>query len=176
MGGSYTFRWSGGYVVFLAFLCLVGGLLLVPFVALAVGGVCPVFLLSVAVLPPAMWGVWICALLKHNVRRVEVSPGRITVVRVVGKPLCWDNVQEVRPISGEWLKACATKRNTSYKDLDVVFGMRNACYTAPSIGEFERISNNLDELALVTLADGGKYVVNYPRDLFDGEPVAEAVG
>ena len=176
MGGSYTFRWSRGYVVYLVFLFAVEFLLLAPFVALAVGGVCSVFLLAVAMLFPAIWGVWICALLKHNVCRVEVHPGRITVVRVVGKPLCWDNVQEVRTISGEWLKVYATKRNTNYKDLDVVFGMRNAYYTAPSIGEFERISNNLDELALVTLADGGKYVINYPRDLFDGEPVAETVG
>ena len=47
-----------------------------------------------------------------------------------------------------------------------MFSMRNCHYIAQSIGPFERISNNIDELALVTLADGNKFVINYPQELF----------
>lgn len=172
MNGIYTFRWSRVYVVYLAFLCLVVLLLLVPFVVLVVKGVWPVFFLLDMLIFSTIFGLYFRALLKHNVRRVEVRPGQIMVVRVVGTPLRWDDVQEVRPISKEWLKVYATKRNPTFRELYMKFNMRDAYYTAPSIGEFERISNNLEELALVTLADGAKYVINYPRDFFSEGPVA----
>lgn len=175
MNKTYTFKWSKWNIVHIVILCL----LEIPWLLFPVyvTYISPSPFFFVMFLPPLLiWGAYIYALLRSHLRHIEIRPGRITVARLVGKPLCWENVQEIRPIDKTWIETYATKRNTNYKDIDTVFSMRNAYYTAPSIGEFERISNNLDELALVTLTNGKKYVINYPQDQISEEAIARVTG
>ena len=175
MNKTYTFKWSKWDIAHIVILCL----LEIPWLLfpIYITKLCPSpFFFAVALPPLVIWGAYIYALLKGHLRHVELRPGRITVARFVGKPLCWENVQDIKPIDKAWLKIYATKRNTNYKDLDTAFSMRNTYYTAPSIGEFERICNNLDELALVTLSDGKKYVINYPQDQITEEAIARVTG
>lgn len=166
MKETYTFKWSKGYIAYLSFLCLTGILILTIclFITKALDG--SILFLSLSLLFPAIWGFYIFSLLKHNIRRIEIEPNQITITRCTGSIIHWGNILEVKPITRKWLRTYATKRNTSYKDLDTMFSMRNCHYIAQSIGPFERISNNIDELALVTLADGNKFVINYPQELF----------
>ena len=43
------------------------------------------------------------------------------------------------------------------------------CYKMYFIGclQFTRACNNFDELAMVTLANGKKYLINYPKELLE---------
>lgn len=175
MNNIYTFKWNKGDIVFLTVLCLLEVLCI--YAAICVAMLSQSLFFFAAILPiPAVWGFYIYALLRSHLRHVELRPGGIIVARFVGKPLYWENVLDIKPVDKAWMKIYAGKRNTNYKDLDTVFSMRNAYYTAPSIGEFERISNNLDELALVTLANGKKYIINYPHDQITEEAIAHVTG
>ena len=161
----YTFKWSKGYIVYLSFLCLTGTLMLALCLLIMQALDGAILFLSLSLLFPSIWGFYIYSLLKYNIRHIKIQPNRITIVRVTGNALRWDNVVDVSTIEKKWLKTYATKRNTNYKDLDTMFSMRNCHYIAQSIGTFDRISNNIDELALVTLSDGKKFVINYPHEL-----------
>lgn len=175
MNEVYTFKWDKGNIVHLIVLCLLE--ISCIFAVVYIANLSHSLFFTAAMLPvPVIWGFYIYAILRSHLRHVELRSGRITVARFVGKSLCWENVQDIKPVDKDWMRIYATKRNTNYKDPDVVFSMRNAHYTAPSIGEFERISNNLDELALVTLANGKKYVINYPQDQISEEAIARVTG
>jgi hypothetical protein len=45
--------------------------------------------------------------------------------------------------------------------------MRGKVFTNYKYGKFTRACNNFDELAMVTLANGKKYLINYPKELLE---------
>ena len=105
------------------------------------------------------------------IRYIEVRPGRIRIVRR-RDTLKWNNICSItfftKGIDDRHLfyyNWWGKKRNG--------LSIYHSQYQSNAIGPLTRISNNLDELALVTLADGKKYVIYYPREQLTGRDMAQ---
>lgn len=123
-------------------------------------------------IPTVLVSLW--PLLKMDdkyIRYIEVRPGRIRIVRR-RDTLEWDNICSITPFTKgiddrqlSYLNWLGRKRNG--------LSIRYSEYHSDTIGDLTRISNNLDELALVTLADGKKYIINYPCKRLTGRDTAQ---
>lgn len=70
-----------------------------------------------------------------------------------------EGICSIRPIASVDLKHCA--RSFGNGGLMGYTG----CYRSKELGSFQMLAVNKHELALVTLHNGKKYVINYPREL-----------
>lgn len=91
-------------------------------------------------------------------RYFYIEKERIVVQFFIGSKTLED-VQSVRPILKDELKG--TKRTWGNGGLMGYTGHFKSFY----IGSFQMYAVNKNELALVTLANGRQYVINYPQEL-----------
>ena len=91
-------------------------------------------------------------------RYFYIEKDRIMVKFFIGSKVL-ENVQSVRPILKGELKG--TRRSFGNGGLMGYTGYFNNMY----IGSFQMYAVNKKELALVTLANGKQYVINYPHEL-----------
>ncbi len=72
-----------------------------------------------------------------------------------------DDIRSVRPIESRDLKRCV--RSFGNGGLMGYTGY----FHSEELGDFQMLAVRKDELALVTLANGKKYVINYPSELLN---------
>lgn len=171
----YTFEWSGWYSSHVAMTSLVGafalglGLILScctiafddsPSYFLIFVGVC--LIIGACLIVPT--GI-ICY--------TEIEPDKITIARGLGKTVL-DGVQHIQYVTREEFD----KNDTTYKDtsgdyVEIAHGLcvnyTQAEHESIKYGHFTLIAVNYDELAMITLFDGRKYLINYPKELLGGK-------
>ena len=91
-------------------------------------------------------------------RYFYIEKDRIVVKFFIGSKVL-EGIQSVRPILKGELKG--TRRSLGNGGLMGYTGYFSNMY----IGSFQMYAVNKDELALVTLANGKQYVINYPQEL-----------
>lgn len=93
---------------------------------------------------------------------ISINTDSIKVKRLVGYSTL-TNVKTVSPIDPQdFSEAIRTFGNGG------IFGY-TGYYSSPKIGKFQMIAINTKELALVTLDNGKKYVINYPKELLENK-------
>ena len=97
------------------------------------------------------------------IRYIEVKPGQIKIVRRK-TTLVLDNISSITPFTrdGDGKNVFYYNRRRKKR-----YGLNkyDSQQHSSVIGPFTLICNNFDELALVVLDNGFKYVINYPREL-----------
>lgn len=119
--------------------------------------------------------------LAYCVRSVEVDGGRIYVERYTRGTLVLSDIQDIVVATKEDFDEHTTyevRENEKYGLDTTQYGldMKEISFNSSVYGKFTRISNNLDELALVILGSGKKYLINYPRELLTEEAIAQLLG
>ena len=110
-----------------------------------------------------LWIVLMTAVILRTPRYFYIEKDLIIVKLFLGSKVL-DNVRSVRPILKGELKG--TRRSFGNGGLMGYTGYFKNVY----IGSFQMYAVNKDELALVTLANGKQYVINYPYELLENEP------
>lgn len=114
-------------------------------------------------------GVYFLLLLSLNariIRYIEIGPKSITIVKVIGKIVLKDYTT-IEPINLYLLDNDVTYRYQDEGQDIIMHGltMKETSFNSNKNGSFTRISNNLNELAMVE-CNGKKYLINYPKELF----------
>lgn len=122
--------------------------------------------------------LWLLRLNAGIIRYIEIEPNKITIVKVIGKVVLEDYVT-IEPIN---LYLLDNDTTYIYHDSDSIdstlhgLTMKETSFTSSKYGSFTRISNNLNELAMVR-CNGKNYLINYPKELFeetkDGKPTLD---
>lgn len=129
-------------------------------------------------LPVVVLGVclFVSLRLSYCVRSVEVDGGRILLDRYTGGTLVLSDIQDVVIATKEEFDEHTTYevRGNERYGLDTTqygLSLKEISFNSSVYGKFTRISNNLDELALVILWSGEKYLINYPHELLTEEAI-----
>ncbi len=104
----------------------------------------------------------------RKIRCIEIESDKITLVRLIGKTTL-RYVIKIEYVTRELLEEIGIEH---WDDDDYEDGMsiRKAHHRSKRYGEFTQYCVNFDELAMVTCADGKKYLINYPKELFGQTP------
>ena len=105
-----------------------------------------------------LWLIVMTLVILRTPRYFYIEKDRIVVKFFIGCKVLED-IQSVRPILKGELKG--TSRNFGNGGLMGYTGYFKNMY----IGSFQMYAVNKEELALVTLANGKQYVINYPQEL-----------
>lgn len=167
----YTFKWSLEYIVL--------QVILQPILFFAIGSytwylylfeVGPSRLSIKGVIFMAVMALFIigavfsCLGLIHH---IEIAPDKITIVYLSGKSTVLNDVIDIEYVTKE-----SIKEHTTYNDYDSEndkeikgLSMGALYFHSTKYGEFTQYCVNYDEIAMVTLANGKKHLINYPREL-----------
>ena len=98
----------------------------------------------------------------RKIRYIKIESDKITLVRLIGKTTL-RYVIKIEYVTRELLEEIGIEH---WVDDDYVPGMsiRKAHHRSKRYGEFIQY---FDELAMVTLANGKKYLINYPKELLE---------
>ncbi len=176
----YTFKWSLAYFVRdlaqlkrdYVFLYKAVGLIFILLIICNIGNTASLVL---AVAVPLAIALAVILYLsarsgKGAIRHTTIELGRITIVRIGGKTLL-EGVSSIVHVTKEELN-----EDTSYTSYDSEWdtkstehglNMSSEKFLSKKYGEFTRICVNFKELAMVTCADGKKYLINYPKELLE---------
>lgn len=181
---KYRFKWSLAYFgpclarIMLGYvLCMVGGIIFWPLIFLCNLSETATYILAMAVVPLTI-ELGVTLYLFHRsgngmIRYTTIEPGKITIVRICGKTVL-EGVSSIVHVTKEELD-----EDTSYTSYDSDSGtestehglsMSSEKFLSKKYGEFTRICVNFKELAMVTCADGKKYLINYPMELLEQMP------
>ena len=105
-----------------------------------------------------LWLIVMAVVILRTPHYFYIEKDRIVVKLFIGSKVLED-IQSVRPILKGELKG--TRRSFGNGGLMGYTGYFNNMY----IGSFQMYAVNKNELALVTLANGKQYVINYPQEL-----------
>ena len=100
----------------------------------------------------------------RKIRCIEIESDKITLVRLIGKTTL-RNVIKIEYVTKELLEESGTEYHGKNGWHDGL-AMRWADHRSKRYGKFSLYCVNFDELAMVTCADGKKYLINYPKELF----------
>ena len=177
----YRFKWSLAYfwrsLVLMTIgyvLCMVAGIIFWPLISLCNLSETATDILTMAVVPLAIeLGVTLYLFHRRGngtIRYTTIEPGKITIVRICGKTVL-EGVSSIVHVTKEELD-----EGTSYTSYDYEsdtestehgLSMWSDKFLSKKYGEFTRICVNFKELAMVTCADGKKYLINYPKELLE---------
>ena len=108
------------------------------------------------------------AIFQNLIHHTEILPDKITIVPLLGKATVLDGVQHIERVQRTDFDADNTtyilklkEREETRQDLDFT----HQKLVHKKFGEFTQHCVNFDEIAMVTCADGKKYLINYPREL-----------
>ena len=175
----YTFRWDKkqlAYTIALPILVVLPYIVLWDFLSLNDSSSKMAIFLGIP-LCIFLVSAFLYIKLSHCIRHIEVDRGKIFIERYVGGVLVLSDIQDIKPVMKEEFDEHTTyqaKRNEKYGLDSTQYGLSLKVYTFNSsvYGDFTRISNSLDDLALVILCDGKKYLINYPSELLDEKEIA----
>lgn len=104
----------------------------------------------------------------RKIRCIEIESDKITLIRLIGKTTL-RYVIKIEYVTRELLEEIGIEH---WDDDDYEDGMsiRKAHHRSKRYGEFIQYCVNFDELAMVTLANDKKYLINYPKELFGQTP------
>lgn len=166
----YTFKWGRELVmnIVVASLCV-----LFPFAFFCIienHSPAALFLILVGALISVLFVV--CVKLSSCIRHLEVDRGKIFIEHYLGGELVLSDIVSIKPVSKEEFDEHTTYEDESREKYGLEttlcgLDMKATSYKSSVYGEFTRVSNNLDELAMVTLRSGKKYLINYPRELLE---------
>ena len=178
----YTFRWSLAYfgrglagMILGYVLCLVGGILFIPLINLCDLSSTATFVIAMFVVPLTIeLGVILYLFYRSGngtIRYTTIEPRRITTVRICGKTVL-EEVSSIVHVTKEELDEDTSydpKYNLKYETKPTPYGLSMEAdrFSSAKYGEFTRICVNFNELAMVTLANGKKYLINYPKELLE---------
>ena len=178
---KYRFKWNLAYfgpdlagIMFGYVVCMVGGIIFWPLIFLCNLSATATYILAMAVVPLTIELGVILYLFHRNgngmIRYTTIEPGKITIVRICGKTVL-EGVSSIVHVTKEELD-----EDTSYdseldtKSTEHGLSMSSEKFLSKKYGEFTRICVNFKELAMVTCADGKKYLINYPKELLEQTP------
>jgi|GEM_PF-5075226 len=167
----YTFEWSSWYSSHVVMIFLVGaftlGLGLILCCCTIASDESPSFIL---IFGGASLIIGTCLIVPRKIIcYTKIEPDMITIAHGLGKTELY-GVKNIQYVTREEFD----ESDTTYKDMsgDEVEIAHGLCvnYTqneheSIKYGHFTLIAVNYDELAMVTLFDGRKYLINYPKDL-----------
>ena len=167
----YTFKWSLEYIVL--------HVILYPILLFAIGSYAwYLYLFEVGPSRLSIKGVIFMAVMAlfiigavifwlGLIHHIEIAPDKITIVYLSGKSTVLDDVIDLEYVTKE-----SIEEHTTYNDYDSEndkkikgLSMGALYFDSTKYGEFTQYCVNYDELAMVTLADGKKYLINYPKEL-----------
>ena len=170
----YTFRWNTRYTtnnVIKAVFSLLGlyliwsliRLLIKDFVVSAanhviVGDVLEILILLVPV-------SFLLIPFIRIIRCIEIESNKITIVRLIGKTTL-KNIVNIEYVTKELLEESGTEYYEKSGWHDGLTMWVETDHRSKRYGKFSLYCVNFDELAMVTCADGKKYLINYPKELF----------
>lgn len=108
----------------------------------------------------------------ETVRHIRIGTERITILLSSHqKTIVLDNIESIRYVTKKELEPSTTyakqfwwfQRPRTCRGLS----MQGKVFSNYKYGKFTRACNNFDELAMVTLANGKKYLINYPKELLE---------
>jgi hypothetical protein len=108
----------------------------------------------------------------ETVKHFRIATDRITILLASHqKTIVLDNIESIQFVTRKELEPSTTylkkfiwsQRPRTCRGLS----MRGKVFTNYKYGKFTRACNNFDELAMVTLANGKKYLINYPKELLE---------
>ena len=169
----YTFKWNGWYTFHVYMALGVGtfalglGFILCcstiafdesPSFILIFGGAC--MIIGTCLIVP-----------RKIIRYTEIEADKITIVRGLGKTVL-DGVQHIQYVTRhEFDESDTTYKDMSGDEVEIAHGLclnyNQDEHESKKYGSFTLISVNFDELAMVTLANGKKYLINYPKELLE---------
>ena len=172
----YKFRWDIRYIVYLTLLIpptlfCIGYFLFIFFAFLSASEITGPIIISILYItaigfPGLMLLSWVANILSSIIHHIEIEPGKITIVRLFGSKLEYKKVKRIDPINKDSFKEHTTweyGRNGAHTAHGLT--LLGADFHSTVYGRFNIISNNLDEIALITLANDKKVLINYPREL-----------
>lgn len=174
---KYRFRWSLDYLVRdlaqlktdYAHLHKIVGLIFILLIIWNLGNN-GYFVLEVAV----TLAIALAVILYLSYRRgngaisyTTIEPGRITIVRIGGKTILGGVSSVVHVTKEELDEDTSYESKSGTKPTPYGLSMEANKFASTKYGEFTRICVNFDELAMVTCADGKRYLINYPKELVE---------
>ena len=172
----YTFRWSLAYFVRdlaqlkkdYVFLYKTAGLIFTLIIICNLGNTVSL-VIAVAVLLAIALAIILYLSARSGkgaIRHTTIEPGRITIVRIGGKTIL-EGVSSIVHVTKEELNEDTSyKSKSGTKSTQYGLSMEADKFSSTKYGGFTRICVNFDEIAMVTCADGKKYLINYPKELF----------
>ncbi len=181
---KYRFKWNLAYFgrglagMMLGYvLCMVAGIIFMPLILICDLGITATYVLAMAVVPLTIELAVVLYLFYSSgngtIRYTTIEPEKITIVRICGKTVL-EGVSSIVHVTKEELD-----EDTSYTSYDSELdtkstehglSMSSKKFLSKKYGEFTRICVNFKELAMVTCADGKKYLINYPKELLEQTP------
>lgn len=138
----------------------------IALVALLFEGMFIEFLLLLLVTIFLLLPFWLSMIIE-TVEHIRIGTERITILLSSRKRIVLDNIESIQYVTRKELEPSTTylrkflwsKRPRTCRGLS----MRGKVFSNYKYGKFTRACNNFDELAMVTLANGKKYLINYPH-------------
>ena len=108
----------------------------------------------------------------ETVRHIRIEADRITILLASHpKTIVLDNIESIQYVTRKELEPSTTysKQFFGFQRPRTCRGlsMQGKVFSNNKYGNFSRACNNFDEIAMVTLADGKKYLINYPKELLE---------
>jgi len=108
----------------------------------------------------------------ETVKHIRIGTDRITILLASHpKTIVLDNIESIQYVTKKELEPSTTyaKQFTWFQRPRTCRGLNmwGKVFSNYKYGKFTRICNNFDELAMVTLANGKKYLINYPKELLE---------
>ena len=101
----------------------------------------------------------------RKIRCIEIESNKITIVRLIGKTTL-KNIVNIEYVTKELLEESGTEYYEKSGWHDGLTMWVETDHRCKRYGKFSLYCVNFDELAMVTCADGKKYLINYPKELF----------
>ena len=115
---------------------------------------------------------FVLSMIIETVKHIRIGADRITILLSSHqKAIVLDNIESIQYVTRKELEP-----STTYATQFIWFQRPRTCrglsmwgkvFTNYKYGRFTRACNNFDELAMVTLANGKKYLINYPKELLE---------
>ena len=146
-------------------------LAIVGLIALLIEGMFIEFLILLLVTIFLLWPFGLNMIIE-SVKHIRIGTDRITILLSSHqKTIVLDNIESIQYVTRKELEPSTTysKQFFGFQRPRTCRGlsMQGKVFSNNKYGKFSRFCNNFDEIAMVTLADGKKYLINYPKELLE---------
>ena len=170
----YTFKWSLEYIVI--------QVILQPILFFAIGSYAwYLYLFEVGPFRLSIKGVIFMAVMAlfiigavilwlGLIHHIEIAPDKITIVYLSGKSTVLDDVIDIEYVTKESIEehTTHTDHDSEHGDTEIKgLSMGALDFDSTKYGNFTQYCVNYDEIAMVTLANGKKHLINYPKELLE---------
>ena len=169
----YTFKWSLEYIVL--------QVILQPISLFAIGSYAwYLYLFEIGPFRLSIKGVIFMAVMAlfiigavilwlGLIHHIEIASDKITIVHLSGKSTVLDDVIDIEYVTKESIEEHTTHNDYDSENDKKIKGLSMGAlyFDSTKYGEFTQYCVNYDEIAMVTLANGKKYLINYPKELLE---------